>query len=422
MHESIKIHIGRCQMFLLVNIIGLFIFLGIGVIFSRNRKNIQWKSIFILVILNLFLAWFFIYFPWGRTGVKRAANGIAWVIESAHEGTGFAFKSFTSNKMMDMAVSALFPILLVVPLFDILMYFNILPKIIGGIGWVLAKVTRQPKFESFFGVEMMFLGNTEALAVSSEQLKRMNEMRVLTIAMMSMSSVSGAIVGAYVQMIPGELVLTAIPLNIINAIIVSCILNPVSVEEQEDVVYSIRDHQTERQPFFSFLGDSVLAAGKLVLIIIAFVISFVALADLIDRLIHLITHLIANSIGVKGSFGLDQILGVFMYPFALLLGLPFNEAWEVAQQMAKKIVTNEFVVMGEISNQVNAMTPHHRAVISTFLVSFANFSTIGMIIGTLKGIVDKKTSDFVSKYVPMMLLAGILVSLLTAAFVGIFAW
>ncbi|KZG48275.1 NupC/NupG family nucleoside CNT transporter [Staphylococcus epidermidis] len=409
-------------MFLLVNIIGLFIFLGIGVIFSRNRKNIQWKSIFILVILNLFLAWFFIYFPWGRAGVKGAANGIAWVIESAHEGTGFAFKSFTSNKMMDMAVSALFPILLVVPLFDILMYFNILPKIIGGIGWVLAKVTRQPKFESFFGVEMMFLGNTEALAVSSEQLKRMNEMRVLTIAMMSMSSVSGAIVGAYVQMIPGELVLTAIPLNIINAIIVSCILNPVSVEEQEDVVYSIKDHQTERQPFFSFLEDSVLAAGKLVLIIIAFVISFVALADLIDRLIHLITHLIANGIGVKGSFGLDQILGVFMYPFALLLGLPFNEAWEVAQQMAKKIVTNEFVVMGEISNQVNAMTPHHRAVISTFLVSFANFSTIGMIIGTLKGIVDKKTSDFVSKYVPMMLLAGILVSLLTAAFVGLFAW
>ena len=79
----------------------------------------------------------------------------------------------------------------------------------------------------------------------------MNEMRVLTIAMMSMSSVSGAIVGAYVQMIPGELVLTAF--NIINAIIVSCILNPVSVEEQEDVVYSIKDHQTERQPFFSFL-------------------------------------------------------------------------------------------------------------------------------------------------------------------------
>ncbi|WP_248498815.1 NupC/NupG family nucleoside CNT transporter [Staphylococcus haemolyticus] len=410
-------------MFLLVNIIGLLAFLGIAVLFSRDRKNIQWKSILILVVLNLFLAWFFVYFQIGRTIVEGLASAIAWVIQSAHTGTGFAFSSFTSGKQMDMAISALFPILLVVPLFDVLMYFNILPKIIGGIGWVLAKITRQPKFESFFGIEMMFLGNTEALAVSNEQLKRMNEMRVLTVAMMSMSSISGAIVGAYVQMIPGDLVLTAIPLNIINAIIVSSILNPVSVEEQEDIIYSIKNNETvKRQPFFSFLGDSVLNAGKLVLIIIAFVISFVALADLIDRFINLITGLVGGWIGVKGSFGLNQILGLFMYPFALLLGLPWGEAWIVAQQMAKKIVTNEFVVMGEISKVVDSYSPHRRAVISTFLVSFANFSTIGMIVGTLKGIVDQKTSDFVSKCVPMMLLAGILVSLLTAAFVGLFAW
>ncbi|MDK8289195.1 MAG: Na+ dependent nucleoside transporter N-terminal domain-containing protein, partial [Staphylococcus lugdunensis] len=176
-------------MFLIINIIGLFVFLGIAYACSRNRKHIQWKSIGILVALNLFLAWFFVYFEQGRKVVRGLANAIAWVIQSANEGTGFAFKSFVSGKMMDMAVSALFPILLIVPLFDILMYFNVLPKIIGGIGWLLAKITRQPKFESFFGVEMMFLGNTEALAVSNEQLKRMNEMRVLTIAMMSMSSV-----------------------------------------------------------------------------------------------------------------------------------------------------------------------------------------------------------------------------------------
>ncbi|OJH00980.1 nucleoside permease [Staphylococcus hominis] len=410
-------------MFLLINIIGLLVFLGIAVLFSRDRKHIQWKSILILVLLNVFLAWFFVYFQIGRSIVEGLAAAIAWIIQSAHTGTGFAFSSFTSGKQMDMAVSALFPILLVVPLFDILMYFNILPKIIGGIGFILAKITRQPKFESFFGIEMMFLGNTEALAVSNEQLKRMNEMRVLTVAMMSMSSISGAIVGAYVQMIPGELVLTAIPLNIINAIIVASILNPVTVEEKEDIIYSINnDEKIERQPFFSFLGDSVLNAGKLVLIIIAFVISFVALADFLDRFINLITGLVGSWMGMKGSFGLNQILGVFMYPFALLLGLPWGEAWIVAQQMSKKIVTNEFVVMGEITKVIDTYSAHRRAVISTFLVSFANFSTIGMIVGTLKGIVDKKTSDFVSKYVPMMLLSGILVSLLTAAFVGLFAW
>lgn len=44
----------------------------------------------------------------------------------------------------------------------------------------------------------------------------------------------------------------------------------------------------------------------------------------------------------------------------------------------------------KISKDIASYTPHHRAVITTFLISFANFSTIGMIIGTLKGIVDKR--------------------------------
>ena len=175
----------------------------------------------------------------------------------------------------------------------------------------------------------------------------------------------------------------------------SCLLNPVSVEEKEDIIYSLKNNEVERQPFFSFLGDSVLAAGKLVLIIIAFVISFVALADLFDRFINLITGLIAGWMGIKGSFGLKpNFRCVYVSVCAITRFTFYDEAWLVAQQMAKKIVTNEFVVMGEISKDIVSYTPHHRAVITTFLISFANFSTIGMIIGTLKGIVDKKTSDF----------------------------
>ena len=81
-----------------------------------------------------------------------------------------------------------------------------------------------------------------------------------------------------------------------------------------------------------------------------------------------------------------------------LLGLPWGEAWIVAQQMAEKIVTNEFVVMGEISKVVDSYSPHRRAVISTFLVSFANFSTIGMIVGTLKGLSSKHQILYLNTY------------------------
>lgn len=58
---------------------------------------------------------------------------------------------------------------------------------------------------------MMFLGNTEVLAVSKNQLDSMSARRNFTLAMMSMSCVTSAIIGSYTQMVPGNYVLTAIP-------------------------------------------------------------------------------------------------------------------------------------------------------------------------------------------------------------------
>lgn len=398
--------------YLLLNVLGIFVFILVAFAFSRDRKNIDWKSVAIMLVVNLFLAWFFTQFPYGRTAVKAVADAFSWMLQAAYVGIGMPFASWTAPGpgKMDMAVSALLPILFVVPLFDILMYIGVLPFIIKWFGWLIGKITGQPKFESFYSVEMMVLGNTEALAVSKAQVSQMSAARVLTLALMSMSCISGSIVGAYVTMVPGELVLTAIPLNIINAIIIATILNPVKLTPEEDYVVEINNEN--RQPFFSFLGDSVLGAGKLILIIIAFLIAFVSLAHFIDMLLGLFNK----------DLKLDLILGWIMAPFAMLLGLPWNQAIEVGAHMAKKIITNEFVVMIDIQKGLPKMDPHMKAVLVTFLISFANFSTVGMIIGCLKGIVDMKTSDFIAKYVPMMLLAGILVSLLSAGFVGLFSW
>ena len=90
--------------------------------------------------------------------------------------------------------------------------------------------------------------------------------------------------------------------------------------------------------------------------------------------------------------------------------------------MAKKIVTNEFVVMGEISKDIASYTPTPSCGYYNILNFICKLLNDWYDYRYIEGIVIKKTSDFVSKYVPMMLLSGILVSLLTAAFVGLFAW
>ena len=213
-------------------------------------------------------------------------------------------------------------------------------------------------------------------------------------------------------MMPPEYILTAIPLNVINALIVTGLLHPVDVSEEEDTVATVSEGGNERQPFFSFLGNSILGAGKLVLIICANVIAFVALAALIDKLLVLLHPMLT----------LENILGVIMFPFAWLMGLDVSEAFKMSQYMGLKLVTNEFVVMLDVGPNIADYTAHFQAVMTVFVTSFANFSTLGMIIGAFKGLVDDNKNDLISRNVGYMLLSGILVSLMSAGICGLFIW
>ena len=399
-------------MYLVVNLIGIFVFLAIGVLLSKKRKSIQWRCVGALLVLNLFLAWFLTSFSIGRELIVGAAAGFNWLISVAYEGIAFAFPDWVHVPQMNFFTSALLPILLVVPMFDILTYIGVLPFVIKWVGKALAFLTHAPKFESFFAIEMMFLGNTEALAVSSLQLKRMKADRCLTLAMMSMSCITAAMVGIYTKMMPGEFIITAIPLNVINALIVTNILHPVKITEEEDTVARVDDDGAEREPFFSFLGNSILGAGRLVLIICANVIAFVALAKLIDMLLVLIHPAIT----------LENILGCIMFPFAWLMGLDSGEAFQLAQYMGTKLVTNEFVVMLSVQDIMGQFSQHMQGVLTVFVTSFANFATLGMIIGCFKSMVDEDKNELISRNVAYMLLSGILVSLLSAGIAGLFIW
>ncbi|GEO70106.1 NupC/NupG family nucleoside CNT transporter [Levilactobacillus acidifarinae] len=423
-------------MLVVINIIGVLVYLAIAFLFSKDKKNVNWRSTIIVLVINLLLAWVLTSFAFGRDIVKGAADGFNWLVQVSYQGIVFALPNWVTPefggtaKAMNFVTSALLPILMIVPLFDILTYIGVLPWIIKWVGRGLSFITGQPKFESFFSVEMMFLGNTEALAVSKLQLQTMRKERDVTLAMMSMSCVTASILGAYTQMVPGQFVLTAVPLNILNAIIVTNILNPVKVGPEEDTIAKMggsssnaeasvadeaADAKTPREPFFSFLGDSILGAGRLILIIAANVIAFVALAAMIDKILALFNPWLS----------LEHILGIIMFPFAWLMGLNVHDAFGFAQYMGTKLVTNEFVVMGKLTTIINNphyFSPHYRAILTVFITSFANFSTTGMIIGAFKGMVDQEKNDLISKNVGYMLLSGILVSLLSAGIVGLFVW
>ncbi|OJH20747.1 nucleoside permease [Bacillus obstructivus] len=397
-------------MFFLLNILGVLIVAGLVFLCSPAKRKIKWRPLASLFIVELIITWFMLSTPVGTWIINQIARFFTWLVSCANAGISFAFPSVMTNETVDFFFSALMPIIFIVTFFDILSYFGIMTWIIDKVGWVISKISGLPKMESFFSIQMMFLGNTEALAVIREQLMVLKSQRLLTFGIMSMSSISGSIIGAYLTMVPAEYVFAAIPLNCLNALLLASILNPVDVSKEEDIVYV--PPKEEKKDFFSTISNSMLVGIKMVIVILAMVIGYVALTTCLNGILGFFIH----------GLTIQKIFGIIFSPFAFLLGLGSHDAMYVASLMGIKISTNEFVAMMDLKNHLKDMSPHTVAVTVTFLTSFANFSTVGMIYGTYNSIFGESSSSIIGKNVWKLLVSGMAVSLLSAMIVGLFVW
>jgi len=155
------------------------------------------------------------------------------------------------------------------------------------------------------------------------------------------------------------------------------------------------------------LGEYIMDGFKVAIIVGAMLIGFVALMDLINSLFDMI-------IGV--SF--QEILGYIFAPIAFLMGIPWADAVSAGGIMATKLVTNEFVAMINLGDVSESMSERTLGIISVFLVSFANFSSIGIISGAVKGL-NERQGNVVARFGLKLLYGATLVSILTAIIVGL---
>jgi CNT family concentrative nucleoside transporter len=226
-----------------------------------------------------------------------------------------------------------------------------------------------------------------------------------TMAATAMSTVSLSIVGAYMSMIDAKYVVAALMLNMFSTFIILSIINPTRPENEEQIAL---DKLHEDQSFFEMLGEYILAGFKVAMIIMAMLIGFIALIAAINALFSAVF-----------GYSFQQLLGYVFYPFAWLVGIPSADALQAASIMATKLVANEFVAMIELKKVAAEMTPRGLGILSVFLVSFANFASIGIVAGAIKGL-NEKQGNVVSRFGWKLVYGSTLVSLLSAAFAGLF--
>jgi len=387
----------------LISFCGLLLVFGLALLMSKNKKEIKYKNILMMLIIQFLLAAFLLNTKFGYILIKGITKIFDHLLSYANTGISFVFGGLANKGESPFFLSVLLPIVFVSVLIGILQHFKILPFFMKWVGLFLSKVNGMGKLESYNAVASAMVGQSEVFITVKKQLDQLTPQRMYTLCASAMSTVSMAVVGAYMTMIEPKYVVTAIVLNLFGGFIIVSIINPYRVKESEDILTIEDEH---KQSFFQMLGEYIMDGFKVAIIVGAMLIGFVALMDMINSLFDIV-------------FGISfqGILGYIFAPIAFLMGVPWADAISAGGIMATKLVTNEFVAMISLGEVAKSMSAHTVGIISVFLVSFANFSSIGIIAGAVKGLSEKQ-GNIVARFGLKLLYGATLVSILTATIVG----
>ena len=384
-------------------LVGLLVVFVLGFLISSDRKKIKYKPIALMLVIQLVLAYFLLNTKVGFVLVKGIADGFGAILKFAEAGVNFVFGGLANDGQAPFFLTVLLPIIFLAVLIGILQHIKVLPIIIRAVGFLLSKVNGLGKLESYNAVACN-RWSREVFITVKDQLSKLPKNRLYTLCASSMSTVSMSIVGSYMKMIDPKYVVTALVLNLFSGFIIVHIINPYEVKEEDDILELQED---KKQTFFEMLGEYIMLGFSIAVTVAAMLIGFVALITAIN--------------GVFDSiFGItfQSILGYIFSPLAFVMGIPTSEMLQAGQIMATKLVTNEFVAMLDLGKVAGDLSARTVGILSIFLVSFANFSSIGIIAGATKSI-DGKQANVVSSFGLKLVYGATLVSILSAIIVGV---
>lgn len=386
-------------------LLALVVIFALALLVSHDRKQIRLRFIIQLIVVEAALGWFFLHSAGGLALVGSFAGFFETLLGFAAQGTEFVFGGMSKQGLAFIFLGVLCPIVFISALIGILQHWRILPLLIRVFGTLLSKINGMGKLESFNAVSTLILGQSENFIAYKGILGDIPPRRLYTMAATAMSTVSLSIVGAYMSMIEPKYVVAALLLNMFSTFIILSIINPMESRDEQPIAL---EKLHEEQSFFEMLGEYILAGFKVAMIILAMLIGFIALIAAVNALFAAVF-----------GYSFQHLLGYLFYPLAWLIGIPKADALQAAGIMATKLVANEFVAMIELQKVAAGMSARGLGILSVFLVSFANFASIGIVAGAIKGL-NEKQGNVVSRFGWKLVYGSTLVSLLSAAFAGLF--
>lgn len=406
------------------SVLGLVVFIAIAWGFSDNRRAVSWRWTAAGLLLQFLIAALFLNVPFFAGLFLQLNRAVLALDEATRAGTSFVFgyvgggsAPFAVTEPANSFVFAFqaLPLVLVIgALASLLFYWRILPMVVKGLSLLLQKSLHIGGALGLGTATTLFLGMVEAPLFIKPYLKEMTRSELFALMTCGMASIAGTVMILYSTFLKGVIpdplghILTASLIHIPAALTVARVMCPETGDQTAGSLTPERGASGSMEA----ITRGTIDALHLLLNIIAMLLVAVALVHLVNQLLGLLPQFGGQAVT------LQRLLGLVMAPIVWLFGIPWAEAHTAGALMGTKTILNELLAFLDLAQlPAESLSLRSRLIMTYALCSFANFGSLGIMIGGLGSMVPERRSEIVAMGM-RALLAGTLATCMTGAVVS----
>ena len=405
-------------------IIGIALIFGVAFGLSENRRAFPWRIVLGAVGIQLVFALILFGVPIIRAGLFQINTVIDGLIAATAYGTSFVFgpvfgtqagwEAHTGQPGPIFAVHLLPLVIVVAALSAVLWHWRVLRWITKGFAIVFQRLLGLGGATSLAVSANVFMGMTEAPVLIKPYLLKMTRSEIFIMMTAGFSTVAGSVLVLY-----GVFLDPVLPNALGQLLAASLIATPAAVAVALVMVpETATADQKQQEPDFEYEStmDAFATGASDGLKILANIVTMLIAAFALLYLVNLGLGALPQLGGAPLS--IERILGWVFSPLMYMIGVPLEEAARSGSMMGVKIVLTEFVAFLELAEiPAEGMSQRTRMITAHAICGFANFGSIGILIGGLTMIEPARRTTFL-ELAWKTLLAGTLATCLSAAIVG----
>ncbi len=411
--------------------LGIFAFIGIAIVLSEQRRLPNWRLVaggLGLQFAFALLAFRFEALQVVLQAINRVVQAITAAVESGTSlvfgylggdpaNVAYPFELSDANATVILAFRVLPLILFVTAFSAVLWHLRILPALVRGFSFILRRSLGVGGAVGVSAAANIFMGMVESPALIRPCLRSLTRSELFIVMTCGMATVAGSVLVLYSVVLQDVLdnalghVLTASVISAPAAIMLAAIMVPESATSNADEVEMRSSYQSVMDAITKGTGDGL----RLMLNVAAMLIVLVALVALINSLLALLPAVGGQDISLQAVFGW------LFAPLVWLMGIPWSEAPLAGSLMGTKTVLNEFLAYLALAELPAGALGERSTVILTYaLCGFANFGSLGIMIGGLSGMCPERAEEIVGLAMKT-LVSGTLATCMTGAVAGMLA-